>query len=94
MNVPDAVLCASDQEDEMHLREDLEKTIIREWDKGFCYYAFRKDIPRNIVKILEEKGYVVKPTGTVWFSAEGIVQYVLIWDSDKHKSAQRSSSVW
>lgn len=89
MNIPNAFISASDQEDEMRLRGDLEKTIIREWDKGFCTYSFTGDIPHSIVKILEEKGYVVKPTGTVWFSAEGIVQYVFIWDSDKYKSSKK-----
>lgn len=88
MNIPDAVVSASDQEDEMRLRDDLGKTIIREWNKGFCIYGFRDDIPRSIVKILQEKGYNVKPAGRVLFCSPPIVQYVIIWDSDKHKSAE------
>lgn len=87
MNIPDAVRSASDQEDEMHLREHLEKTIVRDWDKGFCMYDFTDDIPHRILNIFREKGYIVKRTGRVAFSAQGIVQYVIIWDSDKHKKS-------
>lgn len=90
MNVPDAVMSASDQEEEMRLREDLEKTIVREWEKGFCVYGFIGDIPRSIVKILQEKGYTIQPAGRVAFSAQGIVDYFLIWDSDKYKSSKIS----
>lgn len=74
----------------MRLRGDLEKTIIREWDKGFCTYSFTEDIPHSIVNILREKGYIVKPAGRVGFSAPGIVDYYLIWDSDKYKSSKKS----